>query len=631
MALNNDLPLLKQISSPRDLKNLSAIECKELAQEIRDCIVSTVSKTGGHLSSNLGIVELTIALHLSFDFSYDRLVFDVGHQSYVHKLLTGRAERFDTLRQKGGISGFPKTTESCYDAFNTGHSSTAVSAALGMLRAFRLQGDTTRHVVAVLGDGALTGGLAYEALDDAGEQEIPLIVVLNDNDMSISGNVGGMSSHLSKLRTSKPYKRLKHNLSSRLKKIPLIGETVSNSLERLKNRIKYFVLPNVMFEELGFTYVGPIDGHNIEGMVSIFEHAKNIKDKPILVHVITKKGKGYEPAEKNPEKFHGIGKFDEATGSSVSSDSNSKEFAECLCELAEKDDRIVAITAAMESGTGLKRFHEKFPTRFFDVGIAEQHGVTMAAGMAEVGLKPVFCVYSTFLQRGYDQLLHDVCLQKLPVVFGIDRAGLVGADGETHQGVYDIAYINTLPDCFTLFSPSSIEELRSMLRHAIVMDGPVGIRYSRGLLPSRAISSSQMMDEWEIICPVQPVTIVSTGRLTQRAIDVVISLQKKDIEIGLINARIICPVKKSNVDILKGIDTVITIEDGILDTGFGAQVARLLSAEHTSVINLGVPNTPIEAGTLDEQDAVCGLTSAAITETVLNAFRQSKKESMDRR
>ncbi len=628
MASDNELKLLKGIQSPQDLKSLSDAELDELTREIRGYIISTVSKTGGHLSSNLGIVELTIALHLAFDFSYDRLVFDVGHQSYVHKLLTGRADEFSTLRQRGGISGFPKTNESCYDAFNTGHSSTSVSAALGMLRAFRLQGDTSRRVVAVLGDGALTGGLAYEALDDAGEQEIPLIVVLNDNEMSISGNVGGMSSHLSKLRTSKPYKRLKHNLSSRLKKIPIVGKSISNSLESLKNRIKYFVLPNVMFEELGFTYMGPIDGHNIEDMVSIFEHAKNIKDKPILVHVITKKGRGYEPAENNPEKYHGVGKFDAKNGETVSSNSNSKEFVSCLCELAERDSRIVAITAAMESGTGLRKFHEKFPMRFFDVGIAEQHGVTMAAGMAEAGLKPVFCVYSTFLQRGYDQLLHDVCLQKLPVIFGIDRAGLVGADGETHQGVYDIAYISTLPDCFTLLSPSSVEELHSMLQLAVSLNGPVGIRYSRGLLPNRTLNLNQEIDEWEVVYPIQPVTAVSTGRLTQRTIDVISSLWEEGITIGLINARILCPLAEPTVSILKNVNTVITIEDGVSDTGFGAQVARLLAGEERCpmVVNLGVPNTPIEAGTLEEQDVVCGLTFDAIKETILNAFHRFENE-----
>ncbi|MBO4880047.1 MAG: 1-deoxy-D-xylulose-5-phosphate synthase, partial [Clostridia bacterium] len=400
MVSYDELRLLNKIESPADLKGLSREELYELADEMRRYMVSTVAKNGGHLSSNLGIVELTIALHLCFDFSKDRLVLDVGHQCYPHKMLTGRAKQFETLRLKDGISGFPKTTESIYDAFNVGHSSTAASAALGILRAMRLEGNTTDRVVAVVGDGALTGGLAYEALDDAGEKELPFIVILNDNKMSISGNVGGVSSHLSKLRTSKGYKRFKRRFSGHLKKIPLVGKGISNSLERLKNRIKYFVLPNVLFEELGYTYAGPFDGHNIEELVTILEHAKkNVTDKPMLIHVMTDKGRGYAPAQEDPERFHGIGSFDEATGKSKSGLNNSKIFAGALCRLAEENEKIVAITAAMPTGTGLSAFRDRFPNRFFDVGIAEQHAVTMAAGMASMGVRPVFAVYSTFLQR----------------------------------------------------------------------------------------------------------------------------------------------------------------------------------------------------------------------------------------
>ena len=410
-----DTTWLRKISGPEDIKKLNEDELSQLAEEIRGYIVSVVAANGGHLASNLGIIELTLALHRCFDFSTDRLVFDVGHQSYAHKLITGRAADFETLRQKNGISGFPKTNESEYDAFNVGHSSTSISAALGMLRAYRLAGDFERHVVAVIGDGALSGGMAYEALDDAGQQELPLIVILNDNEMSIGGSVGGMRTHLSHMRTSKGYKSFKKRFSARLKRIPKIGNSLSDAIERLKNRIKFFILPNVMFEELGFTYMGPIDGHNIGELEECLEHAKNIKDKPVLLHVVTKKGKGYLHAENDPEKFHGIGKFDEKTGESTGGPNNSKVFASKLTELAEKDKSIVAITAAMSTGTGLSIFRDRFPDRFFDVGIAEQHGVTMAAGMAMAGLKPVFAVYSTFLQRGYDQLIHDVCLQKLHV------------------------------------------------------------------------------------------------------------------------------------------------------------------------------------------------------------------------
>lgn len=605
MATYEELTILKTIESPEDLKKLSDKELKRLADEMRRYMVSTVSKNGGHLSSNLGIVELTIALHLCFDFKKDRLVFDVGHQCYPHKLLTGRAKDFGTLRKMNGVSGFPKTSESEYDAFNVGHSSTAASAALGILRALRLKGDTQSRVVAVVGDGALTGGLAYEALDDAGEKEIPFIVVLNDNKMSIAGNVGGMSSHLSKLRTSKGYKRFKRNFSGGLKKIPLVGSGISKALEKLKNRVKYFVLPNVLFEELGYTYVGPFDGHNIGELVTIFEHAKkNVTDKPMLIHVVTEKGKGYAPAEKDPERFHGIGAFDEATGESKSSLNNSKIFASELCELAEHDERITAITAAMPSGTGLCEFKKRFPDRFFDVGIAEQHAVTMAAGMASAGLRPVFAVYSTFLQRGYDQLLHDVCLQNLPVVFGVDRAGLVGADGETHQGVYDIAYLSTLPNGFTLLSPSSQEELRAMLDHALTLEGPCAVRYGRGLLPSRKLNTVIPMDEWEMVRNIKPCTVVASGRLLETA-----ERAAEGLPVGLINARKLCPLGQKELRMLDGARTIITIEDGSRDTGFGAQLARLACAEgRLRVLNLGVPQVPIGAASPAEQDELSGLT-----------------------
>lgn len=606
------------LESPRELQKMDIDQLNELAANIRSYIVSVVSQNGGHLSSNLGVVELTIALHYCFDFSKDRLVFDVGHQSYVHKLLTGRAPQFPTLRTKGGISGFPKRSESGYDAFNVGHSSTAISAALGMLRAMRLKGDFESRAVALVGDGALTGGLAYEAMDDAGEKELPLIVVLNDNKMSIAGNVGGMSAHLSKLRTSKSYKRFKRTFSGRLKKIPLVGRGISDALERFKNRIKYFVLPNVLFEEIGFTYAGPFDGHNIADLIEIFEHAKhNVKDKPILIHVVTQKGRGYAPAEENPEKFHGVGKFNIDDGATKSGNNNSRVFANELCRIAEKNPKVVAITAAMTSGTGLTVFKERFPDRFFDVGIAEQHGVTMAAGMAAEGLRPVFAVYSTFLQRGYDQLLHDVCLQKLPVVFGIDRAGLVGADGETHQGVYDIAYFSTLPRGIKLFSPSSTNELCAMLDYALTLDGPCAIRYNRGLLPERECCKDVPLDEWEIIQKPRRVTVAATGRLLRNAIDAC-----EGLDVGIMNARLLCPIEDKHIELLQNTRCLITIEDGNADTGFGAQLSRLAAERGTMrVINLGVPNVPIEAASIAEQDEFCGLTVEKLRAVILDAVR----------
>lgn len=609
MAEYSELELLKGISSPRDLDKLTNEQLNELASEIRSYMVSVVSKNGGHLASNLGVVEITIALHKVFDFETDRLIFDVGHQSYVHKLLTGRAPEFDTLRKKGGVAGFPKTNESEYDAFNTGHSSTSVSAAIGIKRADAILG-VERNVVAVIGDGALTGGMAYEALDDIGQQKLPVIIVLNDNEMSISGNVGGMSRHLAKMRTARSYRGFKRGFSKVLKHIPLIGNGLSSRFERLKNRIKYFILPNVLFEELGFTYLGPINGHDIEALTEVFEHAKDL-DKPVVIHAITRKGKGYEPAEKNPEKFHGIGKFDEATGEAPSSRGNSAVFAEELCSIAEENEKVVAITAAMASGTGLNKFKESFPERFFDVGIAEQHAVTMAAGMALAGTIPVFCVYSSFLQRGFDQLLHDVCLQDLKVVFGIDRAGLVGADGETHHGIYDISYLLTLPN-MSILSPSSEAELRASLRYAVEkFEGPCAIRYNRGLLPEREMSGDILT--WECLKPFRSVCVVATGRLVSPVIEVC-----RDLNVGLYNARSVRPMDEASLERISHAHYVVTVEDGIVNDGFGTQVAAYLNriGSGAQVIPVGVPNRVIEQGSVSEQDEECGLSKDKLAETI---------------
>lgn len=601
-----ELRLLNSINSPRDLAKLNNDQLDSLADEIRRYLVSVVSKNGGHLASNLGVVETTIALHKVFDFKNDRLILDVGHQCYVHKLLTGRREGFEDLRKRGGIAGFPKTTESEYDAFNTGHSSTSVSAAIGIMRSDALAG-RKRSVVALIGDGALTGGMAYEALDDVGQQQLPLIVVLNDNEMSISGNVGGMSRHLARVRSGRRYRGFKKRFSRALKKIPLIGKRLSSGLEGLKNRIKYFVLPNVLFEELGFTYLGPINGHDISALTEVFEHAKHM-DKPVVIHVITHKGKGYEPAERNPEKFHGIGKFDEKTGECVSKPGNSAIFAEELCRLAGENEKLVAITAAMTSGTGLEAFKKLYPERFFDVGIAEQHAVTMAAGMAISGSLPVFCVYSSFLQRAYDQLLHDVCLQGLKVIIGVDRAGLVGADGETHHGIYDIAYMLSLPG-MTLFSPSSEQELRLCLDTAVgSCAGPCAVRYNRGRLPSREVLCGDMF-RWEFVRPVSVVSVVVTGRLAETVINAA-----EGLPVGVCIARVIRPADESALDKLLTSRIVVTVEDGVVDSGFGVHVAAY-AAEHGSgcrIINLGVPNRIIEQGTVAQQDEECGIDEAGV-------------------
>lgn len=609
-----ELRLLSGINSPEDMRKLSEQELCGLADEIRRYLVSVVSETGGHLASNLGVVELTIALHRVFDFDKDRLVFDVGHQSYVHKLLTGRAKRFPTLRQRGGIAGFPKTDESEYDAFNTGHSSTSVSAAIGIMRADAIKG-VKRNVVAVIGDGALTGGMAYEALDDVGQQQLPLIVVLNDNEMSISGNVGGLSRHLARMRSARGYRSFKRGFSKALKRIPLAGNWLSDRIEGLKNRIKYFVLPNVLFEELGFTYLGPFDGHDISTLTEAFQHVREM-DKPVVVHIVTKKGRGYEPAEQNPEKFHGIGKFDAATGSTKPSFGNSAIVAEELCAIAKREPELVAITAAMASGTGLDTFKNRYPQRFFDVGIAEQHAVTMAAGMAMAGAKPVFCVYSSFLQRAYDQLLHDVCLQKLKLVIGVDRAGLVGADGETHHGIYDISYLMSLPN-MNILSPSSVEELRAAFRWAVEKsDISCAIRYNRGILPERPMSGGvDDMLSWECIKPVKTVTVAATGRMVSAAIKAC-----EGLETGLYNARSIRPMDEKALSALSHAECIITVEDGVVNDGFGTQVAAYMSGKGSKaqVITLGIPNRVIEQGTVAQQDEECGITVEKLRETILN-------------
>ena len=610
MAEYSDLKILNKIESPKDIRSLSAAELDSLAEEIRRYLVTTVSRTGGHLASNLGVVEMTIALHRVFDFETDRLVFDVGHQSYVHKLLTGRAKDFPTLRSRGGVSGFPKTNESIYDAFNTGHSSTSISAAIGMMRADKMNG-VKRSVVALIGDGALTGGMAYEALDDVGQQKLPLIVVLNDNEMSISGNVGGMSRHLAKMRSARGYRSFKKGFSRALKHIPLIGNWLSDRFEHLKNRIKYFILPNVLFEELGFTYLGPIDGHDIDALTAVFKYARSM-DKPVVIHALTHKGKGYAPAEKNPEKFHGIGKFDEQTGETKASFGNSAVFAEELCSIARDNPKVAAITAAMASGTGLDAFKREFPDRFFDVGIAEQHAVTMAAGMAIAGTVPVFCVYSSFLQRGFDQLLHDVCLQDLKVVFGIDRAGLVGADGETHHGIYDISYLNTLPNMKVL-SPSSVQELRACLDWAVnENDSPCAIRYNRGKLPEREMSGE--IPSWECIKPFRSVCVAATGRLVSTAIAAC-----EDLNVGLYNARSLRPMDEAALEKISHAHYVITVEDGVVNDGFGTQVAAYLAGigAGTKVVSIGVPNRIIEQGSVAEQDEECGLSVQGLRQTIM--------------
>ncbi len=607
---------IKNISSIEDFRRIPEDELDGLAAEIREFLVQSVSKTGGHLASNLGVVELTIALQKAFDTPNDKIIFDVGHQTYVNKILTGRAAKFDTLRQLGGLSGFPKTAESEFDTFNTGHSSTSISAALGMLRAMRLKGENGR-AVAVIGDGALTGGMAFEALNDAGQSELPLIVVLNDNNMSISRNVGALPRHLDSIRASSGYLAFKRRTVDLLDKMPKAGPKIHAWLSKVKSRIKYLLLPNVLFEELGFTYLGPVSGHDIKGLTEALNLAKKVPN-PVLLHVQTVKGRGYAPAEREPSRFHGIGKFDPATGQSPTGGkkSNSAVAGETLCAMGESESALAVITAAMSTGTGMEPFREQYPNRFFDVGIAEQHAVTMAAGLAAGGLKPVVAVYSSFLQRAYDQMLHDVALQRLHVVFAIDRAGLVGPDGETHQGVYDIAYCLTMP-YIDIYSPSSMQELREMLKMAVDGVNPAAVRYGRGSLPDKQYPPVEYA-KWLELRPVSRVTVIATGRMVE------IAERATDTPgVGLVNARFIRPMDEEMLNkIRETAKHVITIEDGIVQGGMGSRIAQRLSGIRVEC--LGVGEMPVCQGSIDEQTRLSGMDEAAVRVRVLMALEGVK-------
>lgn len=600
-------PIIEKIHSSDDYRKLTKAELELLPGEIRSFLVEKVSQNGGHLASNLGVVELTMALHKAFYAPVDRIIFDVGHQAYVHKILTGRACGFDSLRKKGGISGFPKRSESECDPFETGHASTSVSAAIGILRADKLMG-STRNVVAVIGDGALSGGMCFEALNDAGQSGLPLIVVVNDNAMSISRNVGAVSKHLYKIRSSRSYQRFKSGFAESLKRIPGIGDWLFITLQRMKNRIKYFLIPNVLFEELGFTYLGPVNGHNVEDMTNVLNRAKQLR-VPVVVHALTVKGKGYQFAELNPERFHGIGCFDAKTGKvnkHSSGRSNSSVFGDALCELAQNDKRIAAITAAMPSGTGLSEFAHRFPERFFDVGIAEEHAVTMAAGMASAGARPVAAIYSTFLQRAYDQLIHDVCLQCLPVVFAVDRAGLVGEDGETHQGVYDISYLmNMYGMC--VMAPATQQELKEMLKLALKLNMPIAIRYNRGSLPQKLVKNRIEYGKWEEIIAISDVTIIAEGRLVETALKAA-----QGTAAGVVSARFIKPMDSEMLGrIASRAKHVITLEDGIRTGGMGSRIRELL-AGRAEVITLGVGEEPVLHASIDEQDELNGMSAGSV-------------------
>lgn len=599
----HDYPLLSGINSIEDFVQLPDSELDALAGELRERMIEVVLKNGGHLASSLGAVELIIAMHRVFSAPEDRLVFDVGHQAYAHKLLTGRNARFDTLRRSGGVSGFPKRTESESDAFDTGHASTSISAALGMARAMRLRG-LEGTAVALIGDGALSGGMTFEALNDAGESEVPLVVILNDNDMSIAENVGSLRRSLTNMRTSQSYLKFKRGLVRLLDMGP-IGRWLSRHMENAKNRIKNFLLPHLLFEEMGFIYLGPIDGHDVRELMRVLRRARALR-RPVIVHAVTQKGRGYAPAEQDPEKFHGVSP--DAAAACAPRKSNSDVFGAEMVRLASRDERVVAVSAAMPRGTGLTAFAERYPERFFDVGIAEQHAVTMAAGMAADGLKPVVAIYSSFLQRGYDQLIHDVCLQRLPVVCALDRAGLTGEDGETHQGIYDIAYLSAMPG-MAIYSPATQQELVLMLEMAIERGEPAAIRYNRGSLMQALTTEPLVFGRWEIMQPLSDVTIVATGCMVELALPVA-----RETGAGLINARFLHELDGEALTALRAhTKRVIVLEDGVVS--FGLRMRAELSP--LPVIALGVANEPVEQGTVAEQRERYGLTAQALRRLIL--------------
>ncbi|HAA90458.1 MAG: 1-deoxy-D-xylulose-5-phosphate synthase [Thermoanaerobacterales bacterium 50_218] len=605
--------ILEKIEGPSDLRKLSWRELDKLAQEIREFLLETVSRTGGHLAPNLGVVELTIALHLVFDSPKDKIIWDVGHQCYVHKILTGRRKQFPTLRQYGGLSGFPKYRESPHDCFQTGHSSTSISAALGFALARDLNGENY-SVVAVIGDGALTAGMAFEGLNHAGHLGAKIIVVLNDNEMSIANNVGALSNYLSRLRTEPLYHRSKEELEDLLRKIPNIGPRMIKAVERLKDGVKYLLVPGMFFEELGFTYLGPIDGHNVRILWEVFERAKTMTG-PVLVHVYTKKGKGYYFAEKKPEKFHGIGPFNIKTGEPIAKSdlpTYTQVFGEYLTELATENPKIVAITAAMPDGTGLSVFAKRFPERFFDVGIAEQHAVTFAAGLARAGYFPVVAIYSTFLQRSFDQIIHDVALQDLPVVFALDRAGLVGEDGETHHGIFDLSYLRCIPGIIVM-APKDENELRRMLKSAFHYKAPVAIRYPRGAGQGVPLDPSPEFlppGRGELLREGKDLVILAVGPLVYTALDVAEKLSEKGQEAAVVNCRFIKPLDEELIlELAQQTGRVLTIEENVLAGGFGSAVLEFLGDRgyRGEVARVGIPNCFVEHGSPQLLRQQCGL------------------------
>ena len=609
--------ILEQIKGPEDLKDMSPEELSGLAGEIRDFLIEKISHTGGHLASNLGVVELTIALFRTFDLPKDKIIWDVGHQSYTHKILSGRMQEFDELRQYGGLSGFPKRKESPYDSFDTGHSSTSISAGLGIAQGRDILGEDYK-VVSVIGDGALTGGMAYEALNNAARMKKNFIIVLNDNKMSISENVGGMSRYLGGLRTGDGYNDLKKNVVDTLERIPVIGDRMIDRIKRTKNSIKQLFIPGMLFENMGITYLGPVDGHNIPALCKILREAKKL-DHAVLVHVLTKKGKGYEPAEKNPAVFHGVSPFDIKTGKPLAEKkypTYTDVFSKKLCQLGEQYPELVAVTAAMPDGTGVAAFGKKFPDRFFDVGIAEAHAVTSAAGMAAAGLRPVVAVYSSFLQRGYDQILHDVCIQNLPVIFAVDRAGLVGSDGETHQGIFDYSYLTSIPN-MSVAAPKNLWELRAMLDFAMDYKAPFAIRYPRGTAYRglKEFTHPIVYGKGEMLYEEEDIALLAVGSMVSTGEHVREKLKEEGYSCTLANARFVKPFDRELVDQLsKKHRLIVTMEENVLQGGFGLPVTAYIH-EHdpkVKVLNIALPDAYVEHGNVSVLRKGLGIDSDSI-------------------
>ncbi|MGN9105680.1 1-deoxy-D-xylulose-5-phosphate synthase [Oliverpabstia intestinalis] len=623
--------ILEKIKEANDVKQLSLLECEQLAQEIRDFLIRSLSETGGHLASNLGVVELTIALHRFLHFPEDKLVWDVGHQAYTHKILTGRKEQFATLRKTGGLSGFPKRKESDCDAFDTGHSSTSISAGLGLVQARDLKGENYQ-VVSVIGDGALTGGMAYEALNNAAELKKNFIIILNDNEMSITRNVGGMSSYLDHIRMAAPYTELKMGVTNALKKIPKVGDGMVDALHKTKSSIKQLVIPGMLFENMGLTYLGPVDGHDMRQLGKVLQEAKR-KQGPVLIHVLTEKGRGYEPAMRHPARFHGAAPYEIETGlpKSNGNPSYTDIFSTVMRKFGDREPDVVAVSAAMVPGTGLKRFGNMFPERLFDVGIAEEHAVTFAAGLALGGLRPVVAIYSSFLQRAVDQILHDVCMQNLPVVFAVDRAGLVGSDGETHHGCFDLSYLSMMPN-MTVMAPKNKWELSDMLKFAIRQKSPIAIRYPRGeaytgLEDYRAPIE---MGKAEILEKGKEIAILAVGNMVRTAVQVTENLRNCGYEPTLVNMRFVKPLDMDLLEILREDHSlIVTMEENVKSGGFGEQVMAYYGSRlHSPAVRIvAIEDKFVPHGSVEDLMHQQQMDSASVTERILRWKEEQQKST----